>query len=247
MARIALFGDVHGNILALEAVRAAVKAARPDAVMIAGDHVLNGPEPAATIDALRELEADGALIVQGNTDIAVADFDYSAAFPWLTEGVPESFRSAAQWAHDAIGPERVDWLRRLPAERRLRTDDTLSLVCHGSPGSQTAGFDQALDPGIVIERLARTDARIVACGHTHLPEVRDFGWKLIVNSGSAGFVFDGDPTASWALIDIDGDEVRAEIRRAEFDVMAVANAISARGLPGDVYRAATVRTGKLVR
>lgn len=247
MARIALFGDVHGNILALEAVRAAVKAAKPDAVLIAGDHVLNGPEPAATIDALRELEADGALVVQGNTDIAVADFDYSAAFPWMTEGVPESFRSAAQWAHDAIGPERVDWLRRLPAERRLRTDDTLSLVCHGSPGSQTAGFDQALDPGIVIERLARTDARIVACGHTHLPEVRDFGWKLIVNSGSAGFVFDGDPTASWALIDIDGDEIRAEIRRAEFDGMAVANAISARGLPGDVYRAATVRTGKLVR
>lgn len=247
MARIALFGDVHGNILALEAVRAAVKAAKPDAVLIAGDHVLNGPEPAATIDALREMEADGALIVQGNTDIAVADFDYSAAFPWMTEGVPESFRSAAQWAHDAIGPERVDWLRRLPAERRLRTEDTLSLVCHGSPGSQTAGFDQALDPGIVIERLARTDARIVACGHTHLPEVRDFGWKLIVNSGSAGFVFDGDPTASWALIDIDGDEIRAEIRRAEFDGMAVANAISARGLPGDVYRAATVRTGKLVR
>lgn len=247
MARIALFGDVHGNILALEAVRAAVKAAKPDAVLIAGDHVLNGPEPAATIDALREMEADGALIVQGNTDIAVADFDYSAAFPWMTEGVPESFRSAAQWAHDAIGPERVDWLRRLPAERRLRTEGTLSLVCHGSPGSQTAGFDQALDPGIVIERLARTDARIVACGHTHLPEVRDFGWKLIVNSGSAGFVFDGDPTASWALIDIDGDEIRAEIRRAEFDGMVVANAISARGLPGDVYRAATVRTGKLVR
>jgi putative phosphoesterase len=247
MARIALFGDVHGNILALEAVRAAVKAARPDAVMIAGDHVLNGPEPAATIDALRELEADGALVVQGNTDIAVADFDYAAAFPWMTEGVPESFRSAAQWAHDEIGPERVDWLRRLPAERRFRTEDTLSLVCHGSPGSQTAGFDQALDPGIVIERLAHTDARIVACGHTHLPEVRDFGWKLIVNSGSAGFVFDGDPTASWALIDIDGDEIRAEIRRAEFDGMAVANAISARGLPGDVYRAATVRTGKLVR
>ncbi len=60
-------------------------------------------------------------------------------------------------------------------------------------------------------------------------------------------MFDGDPTASWALIDIDGDEIRAEIRRTEFDAMAVANAISARGLPGDVYRAATVRTGKLVR
>ena len=70
---------------------------------------------------------------------------------------------------------------------------------------------------------------------------------MIVNDGSAGYIFDGDPTASWALVEVDGDEVTAEIRRTEFDTMAVSNAISARGLPGDVYRAATVRTGKLVR
>ena len=70
---------------------------------------------------------------------------------------------------------------------------------------------------------------------------------MIVNSGSAGYVFDGDPTASWALIELVDGEVRDEIRRVEFDAMAVSNAISARGLPGDVYRAATVRTGKLVR
>jgi predicted phosphodiesterase len=104
-----------------------------------------------------------------------------------------------------------------------------------------------LDASVSLERASRTDARVIACGHTHVPEVRDLGWKVIVNDGSAGYVFDGDPTASWALVEIDGIEVRAEIRRAEFDTMAVANAISARGLAGDVYRAATVRTGKLVR
>jgi hypothetical protein len=60
-------------------------------------------------------------------------------------------------------------------------------------------------------------------------------------------VFDGDPTASWALVEVDGERITAEIKRTEFDTMSVANAISARGLAGDVYRAATVRTGKLVR
>jgi predicted phosphodiesterase len=121
------------------------------------------------------------------------------------------------------------------------------LACHGSPGSQTQGFDQALDPSVILERVSRTDARIIACGHTHLPEVRDFGFKQIINGGSAGYVFDGDPTASWALIDIDGTTIRTEIRRAIFDTMAVSDALSARGLPGDIYRAATIRTGKLVR
>ncbi|HET9756925.1 MAG TPA: metallophosphoesterase family protein [Candidatus Limnocylindrales bacterium] len=248
MSRIAALSDVHGNAAALEAVLADIAREKPDALMVAGDLVLNGPEPALVIDVLRSLAGDGALIIGGNTDIAVADFDYAAAFPWMIDGVPDAIVDAAEWAHEAIGEERLDWLRRLPAERRWRTDDdTLVLACHGSPGSQTSGFDQHLDPSVTIERVARTDARVIVCGHTHLPEVRDLGWKVIVNDGSAGYVFDGEPTASWALIDIEDDEVRAEIRRTTFDTLAVANAISARGLAGDVYRAATVRTGKLVR
>jgi predicted phosphodiesterase len=245
--RLAVLSDIHGNAVALDAVRGAIRAASPDAVLVAGDLALNGPDPAATIDAVRELESAGALVIAGNTDIAVADFDYAAAFPWLTDGVPETYRYAAEWAHQALGPERVDWLRRLPSERRLWCEDVLVLLTHASPGSQTAGFDPYLDPAVVTERLARTDARVVCCGHTHLPEVRDLGWKVIVNDGSAGYVFDGEPTASWATVEIEAGEVRAEIRRTPFDELSVANAISARGLPGDVYRAATVRTGKLVR
>ena len=245
--RVAVISDIHGNAVALDAVRAAIKREKPDAICIAGDLVLNGPAPAEAVDAIRDLEDEGALVVQGNTDIAVADFDYAAAFPWMSDGVPETFVAAAEWAHDVLGAERLDWLRRLPAERRLRGEGTLALVTHASPGSQTSGFDQTLDASVTVERLSRTDARVVACGHTHMPEVRDFGWKMIVNAGSAGYVFDGDPTASWALVTLDGDTVEAEIRRTEYDTMTVSNAISVRGLPGDVYRAATVRTGKLVR
>jgi predicted phosphodiesterase len=245
--RLAVLSDVHGNDLAVAAVREAIRTAGPDAILVAGDLALNGPAPAATVDAIRELEAAGALVIAGNTDVAVADYDYAAAFPWLADGIPDAYRYAAEWTNEALGAERLDWLRRLPSERRLWCEDTLVLLTHASPGSQTAGFDQGLDPTVVTERLARTDARVVCCGHTHLPEVRDLGWKVIVNAGSAGYVFDGEPTASWALVEIEAGEVRAEIRRTPFDELAVANAISARGLPGDVYRAATVRTGKLVR
>jgi putative phosphoesterase len=260
--RIAVLSDVHGNVVALEAVRKALKKEKPDVVLVAGDLVMNGPEPGATVDAIRDMEREGAIVVQGNTDIAVADGDYAAAFPGLIEyGVSDSVRAAAEWAHDTLEDEHLAWLRRLPAERRVRIDDDLVLVTHASPGSQTQGFDKDLDPSTTTERMSRTDARVICCGHTHVPEVREFGWKVIVNGGSAGYVFDGDPTASWALVTIaagtggeggdegdgDGTVVTAEIRRTEYDVLAVSNAISARGLPGDVYRAATVRTGKLVR
>jgi putative phosphoesterase len=255
--RIAVLSDVHGNVGALEAVRKAVKTEKPDVVLVAGDLVMNGPEPGAAIDGIREMERDGAIVVQGNTDVAVADGDFAAAFPSLLEaGVSEAIRSAADWAHDALDDEQLAWLRRLPAERRIRIGDDLVLVTHASPGSQTQGFDKDLDPSTVLERISRTDARLICCGHTHIPNVQEFGWKVVINDGSAGYAFDGDPTASWALVTIgedgdgedgDGSSVTAEIRRTEYDVLATANAISARGLPGDVYRAATVRTGKLVR
>lgn len=247
MARLAVLSDVHGNRLALEAVREAVRLAAPDVVAVAGDLVFNGPDPAGTVDLLRDMEAGGALVIAGNTDIAVADFDYTAAFPSFPDGVPDHFRAAAEWAHGALGPDRVEWLRRLPAERRIRIDGTLVIVCHASPGSQTAGFDQGLDPTATLDRVSGTDAKVICCGHTHIPEIREMGWRVIVNDGSAGYVFDGDPRASWAMIDVVDDHVTPEIKRVEYDVLAAADAVAERGLPGDVYRAATIRTGKLVR
>ena len=253
MVRIAALSDIHGNLPALEAVRKAVDAARPDYVAICGDLVFNGPDPVGTLALVRELERAGAYVTIGNTDIAVADGDFTAAFPWFTEGAPDSYRAAAEWARDQIGDDGVDYLRRLPWERRLRVGDDSSphgdlvLFCHASPGSLTDGFPIDLDPVVTIDRVSGTDAKVIVCGHTHVPEVREVGWRTIVNAGSAGYVFDGDPSASWALIEIEGGEIKAEIQRTTYDVMAASDAVSARGLPGDVYRAATIRTGKLVR
>jgi predicted phosphodiesterase len=253
MTRIAAISDIHGNLPALEAVHKAVNAARPDYVAICGDLIMNGPDPVGTLALVQEMERAGAFVILGNTDLAVAEGDYTAAFPWFSDGAPDSYRRAAEWARDQIGDDGVSYLRHLPWERRLRVGDggsphgDLVAFCHASPGSLTDGLGTDLDPVVTIERVSGTDAKVIVCGHTHVPEVREVGWRTIVNAGSAGFVFDGDPTASWALIDVDDEGVTAEIQRTSYDVMAAANAVSARGLPGDVYRAATIRTGKLVR
>jgi len=244
--RIALLGDIHGNVAALDAALTQIEAARPDAIAITGDLVMNGPRPSDVLDRVRALDAAGAYVVQGNTDIAVADFDYSAAFPWLDE-VPAAHRSVAEWTHDQLSDDELAYLRRLPSERRIRVGDLLVLVCHASPGSQTEGLPADLDPSVTVQRITRTDARAIACGHTHAAEVRDFGRRLVVNPGSCGYAFDGDPGAAWALLTVDGDELEAELMRTPYDPVTAADEVSARGLPGDVYRAATIRTGKFVR
>ena len=135
MTRIAVLSDIHGNSVALEAVQKELKREKPDFVLVAGDLVLNGPDPNGAVDALRALESDGAFIVSGNTDIAVGDFDYGAAFPQYQDGVPEAITAAAEWAHDELGDDQLAWLRRLPAERRIRAgEDQQLLVVHPSPG-----------------------------------------------------------------------------------------------------------------
>ena len=75
------------------------------------------------------------------------------------------------------------------------------LACHGSPGSQTSGLPADLDPSLTVQRVTRTDARVIACGHTHVADMRELGRKLIVNPGSCGYAFDGSPDACWALLD----------------------------------------------
>lgn len=245
--RLALVSDIHGNLAALEAALAEIERAAPDRILILGDLVQNGPRPAEVIDAVQALEAAGAHVIAGNTDIAVADGDYTAAFPWLDE-VPASHRAVAEWTREQLSDEQLEYLRRLPAERRIAFGDDLVLGTHGSPGSQTLGLPADLDPAITVQRVTRTDARTIACGHTHLAEVRELGQKLIVNPGSCGYAFDGTPDACWGLITLeDGEAPKAELFRAGYDPNPTAELVAERGLAGDVYRAATIRTGRFVR
>jgi len=246
--KLALIADVHGNVLALDAALADIGSHGVDRIVVLGDHVQNGPRPAETVARLVELEREGAVIIAGNTDIAVADADYSAAFPWLDE-VPAGHVAAAEWAREQLSDEQLEWLRRLPAERRLAAGPgELVLACHGSPGSQTSGLPADLDPSITVERVTRTDARVIACGHTHIADVRELGRKLIVNPGSCGYAFDDGAEACWALLEVgDGSAPSAILKRPAYDAQAAAEEVAERGLPADVYRAATIRTGRFVR
>jgi predicted phosphodiesterase len=245
--RLALVSDIHGNVDALVAALAEIDKHAPDRLVILGDLVLNGPRPVESVDQVMELEAAGALVIAGNTDIAVADGDYIAAFPWLDE-VPAGHIAAADWAREQLRDDQLEYLRRLPAERRLAYGDELVLATHASPGSQTQGLPADLDAAVTVQRVTRTEARVICCGHTHVADMREFGRKLLVNPGSCGYAFDGTPDACWGLLTLEDDKApEAELFRASYDPQPAAEEVAARGLPGDVYRAATIRTGRFVR
>jgi predicted phosphodiesterase len=179
----------------------------------------------------------------------VADLDYAASFPSLAGGLPPALKASVEWASDELDDDRIEWLRSLPTERRIRYGEIGVTFCHASPGSRTIPLSADLDPSTTLELIGQTDSRLVCVGFTHQARVKDYGWKVIVDAGSAGLPYDGEASAAFAVIDIDPEAatISAEIHRATYDTDAVSDALTARGLAGDAYRAATVRTGKLVR
>ena len=70
-------------------------------------------------------------------------------------------------------------------------------------------------------------------GHTHKPWIREHGGVLFVNCGSVGKPKDGDPRTAFAVLELDGGEVRATIERVAYDADAVAGEVAAAGLPDE--------------
>lgn len=200
MASLAVLYDVHGNLPALQAVIDDMHPAGASRCVLGGDYALFGPFPAETVAVLRELP--DATWIRGNVDRWSAHPDEAPD--------DELIHAAIEACREALGGEAVGELGRLPEQ--VVIDDTR--FCHASPVSDLRSFmpSQGADE---MELLAGVSERRVVFGHTHLAFARtsESGIEL-VNPGSVGMPFDGDPRAAYALVHDDG---QIELRRAAYD------------------------------
>jgi len=203
---LGLIYDVHGNLPALEAVLA--DAGDVDEWVLGGDYTLFGAWPRETVERLRQLDARW---LRGNGERWSAT-PADASGP--VQGAIDSCR-------ELLGEELVRELAALPES----IPDEGIMFCHGSPISDVESFFP--EPAPDEERLMG-DVRsgVLVFGHTHLPFARQgpHGVQL-VNPGSVGMPFDGDPRAAYAVLGAGG---AIEHRRVEYDHQASANAIRER-------------------
>ena len=231
--RIAVISDVHSNLLALDAVLA--DAGAVDALWHLGDVVGYGPEPDAVVDRLASL---GAIGVRGNHDAAATG---GTEIEWFN---PDA-RSAMEWTRGVISGRASAWLAALP-ERREAAGFTL---VHGSGRDPT--WEYVTSPALAQASLAAMDTAHGINGHTHVPvaylavgdRVGRLGpergapdaavsleaGRLLLNPGSVGQPRDGDPRASYLILDTDAGS--ASWHRVAYDVAAVGSAMRAAGLP----------------
>jgi diadenosine tetraphosphatase ApaH/serine/threonine PP2A family protein phosphatase len=209
---LALVYDVHGNLPALEAVIADAEAAGAEGWILGGDYALFGGWPVETVERLRTL--DRATWIRGNGERWTADPDAAPDNPVVPGAI---FAARA-----ALGEETVADLASLPFSLPIEG----ALVCHGSPLSDVDSFLPEPADGDE-ELLDGTDAPRVIFGHTHLPFARSGPRGVeLVNPGSVGMPFDGDPRAAYALL---GDDGRIEHRRVEYDHAASAQRVRSIG------------------
>jgi putative phosphoesterase len=186
--RLAVISDIHGNLLALEAVLADIARQGVDAIVNCGDLCTSPLWPRETYELL---ESRAIPAVRGNHD------------RWIAT-LPEAKMSPAvlsTWR--ALTPAQRDGLGALPLTR-LHDGDVL--VCHGTPTDDYTYLleDRIEDrlalarPAEVAARIGSTTASLVLCGHSHHPHmVRVPGGPLVVNPGSVGCpIFADNPAAA---------------------------------------------------
>ena len=218
--KIAALYDIHGNLPALEATLADVRAARVDHIVIGGD-VVPGPMPREALEMLRALDRPTQFI-RGNGDRVVLT---QRAGGDISE-VPDAFRDVIRWTAEQVDEPTADWMATWPMTLRLsipRLGDVL--FCHATPRNDTDIFTKLTPEEQLMPFFAGLDAAVVVCGHTHMQFDRTVGPTRVVNAGSVGMPFQ-PPGAYWLLID---EEL--QLKHTTYDVAACAEMVRRTSYP----------------
>jgi len=232
--RCLVLSDIHANRPALEAVLNDA-AGSFDAVWCLGDLVGYGPDPNECVERVQDFEC---VCLAGNHDWAalgrldLSNFNLDA-------------RLANAWTQEMLTPASREYLE----SRSPRSEQGDFTLVHGSPREPI--WEYILDTGLAAINFHHFSTLFCLVGHTHIPvifaldEERDQCYSLIpsysgpislgtshrmfLNPGSVGQPRDGDPRASYAILDT--STYTWELRRVSYPVAITQERMRARNMP----------------
>jgi diadenosine tetraphosphatase ApaH/serine/threonine PP2A family protein phosphatase len=228
--------DIHANREALEACLRDAQARGCIQLVFLGDFVGYGADPVWVVDTVMELVAKGASALQGNHDNAVSD---------LQESLTNEAQVAMSWTRGELGPHAREFLANLP----MRIEDENRLYVHANV-KQDRRWLYIDDCNSAARALQARQAQSVFCGHVHVPAIYGITatekivtfqpvtgvavplpshrrWLSVL--GAVGQPRDGNPAASYAMLDTKKSELT--YLRVPYDIEAAAGKMRLAGLP----------------
>lgn len=238
---LALLSDIHGNLEALNACLKHARNAGAKRFAFLGDLVGYGADPAAVVEIMMRQAAEGAIVLRGNHDDAVAN---PASY------MNDSAKDAIDWARQALSEKERVFLARLPL---IAKEDSAFFV-HASANAPER-WNYVDSPAAARTCAEASGCPYTFCGHVHhqmlyfqrregamsafrpvpgsaIPMRGHRRWVAVV--GSVGQPRDRTPAAAYALFDLSRGEIT--FHRVPYDQLAAAQKIRAAGLPASLAR-----------
>lgn len=236
--RIMIMSDIHGNLLALNAVLAdSEQQGKVDEYWVLGDLVEAGPTPVEVLERLAQLP--NVRCIRGNTDRYVA---VGGPERFFGPGDPATLNleaaGAIAWTQGMVTQGGwFEWLAQLPTEiQAVLPDGTRVLAVHAAPGRDAGlGFKVGLTEEELALVLGDCDADLILGGHHHRPLDVMIKGKRVVNVGSVSIPFPPDLRASYVSLEANAVGYQLEHHRVDYDREAVIAAIEQLRHPGAGY------------
>lgn len=221
-----VIGDIHANLPALEAVLEDAGNRAVSEIWNVGDLTGYGAFPDDVVGRLRK---ENARSVAGNYDIKVLKVKEKKEEEEGEKVEPSEDWNAIKWTYDNLSKKNRKYLRSLPEELRLEAGGKRILLTHRSPLPDSEQISPETPDEKLLEFANLADADVIIFGHSHRPFSRQVDDVWFINPGGAGKQDDGDPRASYAILQMNPFEVNHY--RVAYDVEKAAAAIRENGLP----------------
>jgi predicted phosphodiesterase len=212
--KVAIFSDVQANLPAMEVAVELILDWGPDLVVMAGDLVNRGPDSLACLRLFDRLRRErGWLPVQGNHETWIQRCGQVPP----KDPLEEETRRFADWTYRQVRPS-IELMTGWPDHLCFPGGDGESWVhvTHGTMASNREGITHSV-PDEALRGKLPPDVALFVTAHTHRPLERVVDGTQILNVGSVGSPFDGDPRGSLALLEWRQGTWHREIRRFEYD------------------------------
>lgn len=212
---IGLISDVHSNAVALKAVLDDLDELGIKTILHAGDTVGYNPYPDETIELFKQRKI---ISILGNHDRAFITGDTFDFNPYAAEAIV--------WTRNAASQHTLNYIMGLKDTLTIGAKGERIVLFHENPNLQGYIYPEDATPDL----LSNINGDILVLGHTHIPCIMDYGTLgLIVNPGSVGQPRDGNPDASFAVLDTVTRDVK--LKRTKYDIEKVISDMLTAHLP----------------